>query len=522
MPTIQHRCNAAFATWAARCARLLLGTALLSAIPLSAIAGPPPAQCFFTSDHVHEGTAFRIYRSDNCGPPALTKHPLIVFSHGDGFGYKTYDAFMKALVGTSAIVVSVDQGSNMSNAGRADMMLEAIDFIYNVWDKKGRVNDSIAFIGHSRGGEAVLTAAREYRGVMNNQVDAIISLMSTDNQKGGGPLESLTGITTKSYLSLVGTRDEDVLAYCMPLVVGCSNLVRGGLSLYDRAGTEWGPWDVGGDLIDKSAKRLPGFTHGGWTSPVITDFDAASLETQRAVVHDYVTRFLRWQLFGELTERAYFTTAKESALATGVVSQYVQHTTPVQVIDTFENGVLQNSDTGKQLVTTSGPASFSELPAREHDLTAGHDTDALAIQWAGGLSKIRWTFPKSTPFDIAPTLDTTPFPYLSLRATRIFVSAFDISKPKLRIRLTDVTNAVADVVIGDDTPFVIPEASISLGITNNYNKTTNTVLNSMATLRIPLRKFTGIDRSAIRSIAILVGDDSPGGAVMVDSIELTH
>ena len=77
-------------------------------------------------------------------------------------------------------------------------------------------------------------------------------------------------------------------------------------------------------------------------------------------------------------------------------------------------------------------------------------------------------------------------------------------------------------MIGDDTPFVIPEASISLGITNNYNKTTNTVLNSMATLRIPLRKFTGIDRSAIRSIAILVGDDSPGGAVMVDSIELTH
>ena len=111
MPTIQHRCNAAFATWAARCARLLLGTALLSAIPLSAIAGPPPAQCFFTSDHVHEGTAFRIYRSDNCGPPALTKHPLIVFSHGDGFGYKTYDAFMKALVGTSAIVVSVVDSS---------------------------------------------------------------------------------------------------------------------------------------------------------------------------------------------------------------------------------------------------------------------------------------------------------------------------------------------------------------------------------------------------------------------------
>lgn len=499
---------------------------LLALVPPSAIAGPPgPVHCFFKTDHTHDGTKFRIYRIDNCVIPTQTKHPLIVFSHGEGFPYTTYGAFMQALAGTSAIVVSVDQLTWLSNAERAELMLSAIDYIYNVWNLKHLVDDSIAFVGHSRGGEAVLTAAREYSNVTQARVDAVISIMGTDNQKGGGEPETLLGDASKSYLSLAASRDEDVLGYCVPAILGCANTMRGGLTLYDRTGREWGQWDVGDSAIDRSAKRLHGFTHGGWVIPYGVDQQALNTAIQREVVHEYVTRFLRWQLFGIVGERAYFTTAKESALVAlaGVVTQYVQHSTPNLAVDTFGNASLQDSDLGQDLVATNGPASFAELPAREHDVTAEHDSGALSIRWRGGISSIRWTFPKESQYALTPTIDATPFPYFSLRATQIFANPLNASAPKLRVRLTDKNNKVADVVIGTGTPFAIPTASVAEGIIMQYSPDpVTTVTNSMATLRIPLLAFAGIDKSAIRSIAFIAGTDSQSGAVIIDSLDFTH
>ncbi len=54
--------------------------------------------------------------------------------------------------------------------------------------------------------------------------------MGTDNQKGGGEPETLLGNTSKSYLSLAASRDEDVLGYCVPAILGCGNSMRGGLT----------------------------------------------------------------------------------------------------------------------------------------------------------------------------------------------------------------------------------------------------------------------------------------------------
>ena len=433
---------------------------------------------------------------------------------------------MKALVNEGHIVASIS--ANMqNNKVRAQRMLAAIDYAKNVWIHKNRVNEKIAFIGHSRGGEAVTTAAREHFIHSGQTAGAVISLMGTDNQEGGGDPEFLLSPISTSYLALVAGRDEDVVGTCIPIINGCGNMGRNAASLYDRVGREWGFWDVGDYMIDKSIKLLPKFSHASWFNDLNGVWGINSPNyfalTQRKVVHEYVIRFLDWQLNGNTSQRQYFDGTRETNLIPGVINQYVQHSTPNLVIDTFENFVIQNNDWGKNLVFVSGPASFSEGAISLFDRTIPNDSHGLAIRWKQHEpSIIKWTFPKNGDIYHIPTADVSNYPFLSFRATQIYGSRLNKdTDPKARIRLTDIRNRSAEVLIGANTAFTLPNVELQGPLSAQFGLV-NTVTNMMRTLRIPISAFANIDLSAIRSVSIIVGQDSPQGAIVIDSIEFSH
>lgn len=494
-----------------------------TALPLPAFA----MSCLFQTEHSHAGSNFRVYYEDHCSIPNRDlSQPLIVFAPGDGFLPADYDAFMAALVEQGNVVVSI-YANLQSNEIRAERMLAAIDYVKNIWTHKQRLTDEIAFIGHSRGGEAVLTAARANFEQNGMPASAVISLMGTDSQKGGGEAEYLVSPIGEAYLAIVAGRDEDVTGLCFPMILGCKNAIRNSASLYDRVGREWGTWDVGDYLIDRSVKLLPGFSHAAWFNESTENSQNEKIgippSVQRKVIHDYVVRFLDWRFNGNEDQHAYFDGTMETDLIIGVINQYVQHSTPNLVIDTFQNSKIQDSDLGKKLVKLSGSAVFLEEDISLLDPTVPNDSDGLMIQWQNlSPSVINWSFPPEENVYQIPTIKASDFPFLSLRAVQVYSSRLnnDVAV-KARVRLVDVRNRSSEVIIGTDTPFTIPRAEIQHYIPAQFGKT-STLTNMMRTLRIPLSTFANVDLSAIRSISIIVGMDSQRGAIIVDSIEFTH
>ena len=148
---------------------------------------------------------------------ARPDYPLIVIVHGNGQDYTTYDFLLQHFAHNGFIAASVDCRYNstshgMRGLGRANVLFEHLT-ILNA-DFGATVQNNIGIMGHSRGGEAVVKAARlNQENALGHQINAVIALAPTDQYGtevlGGGHATEL--LSKVVYGLIMRRRDPGVL-----------------------------------------------------------------------------------------------------------------------------------------------------------------------------------------------------------------------------------------------------------------------------------------------------------------------
>ncbi len=477
----------------------------------------------------------RIYWPSDCSssePPGV--HPLVLMMHGDGHSHLDYGYLMSHLARNGFIAATISNGgSNLERTGQA---LTFLNFVRNSWGHSEHVANNIALIGHSRGGEAVLTVARriEELGLTHN-VNAIISLAPTDNHEGGGIHESIEGGESESFLVIYGSDDEDVFGYCtdgnlptcgMPL----GEPMRTGFSLYDRAGIEGEtePFPLYDEVVTRAMLFVERANHNKWRSNCIDVFNnfLISCDAHWNIAKGYMNAFLRWQLLDQGIYKDFFTgrwmppsVANEGAV---IHTQYTEGYGR-RVLDDFQQGGIGTNTLGGSLTSGGAIQLVAEGTTWDYDPTSPHDTQSLVVQWAPpGLAPwARWFIPNSTTPLGARWRDVRGFDFFSFRAGQVFDSPFNTEdEPKeIYVQFRDAFGGVSEFIrTGQFAELPYPrEAQVShQGVLLMVAKS------AMTTVRIPICGVKDVDFENLSQVYFWFSvPGSTSGEMFIDNLEFT-
>ncbi|MEM7308457.1 MAG: hypothetical protein AAF682_17380 [Planctomycetota bacterium] len=488
----------------------------------------------------------RIYWPNACDgtqqPPKSS--PLVLLVHGDGHDYTDYHYLMRHLAFNGYIAATINGGWGKSNVERSERVRTYLSFIRNNWEHKNFVENNIALMGHSRGGEAVFTAARKLKNDWgtDHDINAVIALAPTDNDEDDGleGLESLSGLDSESLLVIYGSQDEDVAGYCTSgTALDCGQFPFSpqatGFSLYDRAGGE-GSTDgvfIASDAIQKSMLFVQRADHNRWrdqpcVSPGIGINPPLNCEEHHDTLMGYTNAFLRWQLSGQDDYKPFFTgewtpqTVADHDI--DILTQY-SDAGGRRVIDNFESGPWNDATLGdvtKELqVTVVKKGSLYNYG----NFTAPHDTDGIVLRWSTHPLVIepwiRWTIPAGSGLFTGEYRDFSGFSALSMRVGQMDDASSNPSgEPQnFYVRMRDGN--------GVYSPKVSVNAFTDLSYPHQSNVVTplfqlkSTAKSALRTARIPLSYFSGIDLTEIVDVELVFGDnDHLQGEILLDSLEL--
>jgi len=407
---------------------------------------------------------------------ALPNYPLIVVIHGNGHDYTSYDFLLQHLARNGFVAASIDVryfngGSDvhgMRGQGRAEMLFHHLTVLRGKFGTK--LQNNIGIMGHSRGGEAVVKAARinQQQGYTHN-INAVISLAPTD-QYG---TEELRGSWVKPYFVLYGSRDGDVSGG-PPYTVGYT-VAQCGFALYDRA--------VGNK---KSMCFVYRATHNGFiTSNSDFTVGVEPVATQQAFTKAYMNAFFRWHLRNEPQWEGMFqgewTPASVSSTGAKSYMQY-RDTTP-KTVDNFEDLPVnwQQSTIGGSvthnmtLPVDPTEDKMSAAIVAGLDPKSPHDTRGLKIRWDNIGDRLEFSIPPGQS-------DIRAYSVLSFRVTQKIDSLVNPvnQSQNFRVALKDGANNERAVRVSPfyDIPFpdIRPDAA--------------NAKSAMNTVRIPLTSYT--------------------------------
>ncbi len=479
----------------------------------------------------------RIYWPSDCSssePPGV--HPLVLLMHGDGQAYTDYGYLMSHLARNGFIAATIqNSGTNLERTAQA---LTYLGFIRDHWTHRTHVQNSIGLVGHSRGGEAVLTLARRIDELnLSHSIDAIISLAPTDNDEGGaGVHESLDGDESQAYLVIYGTHDEDVLGYCTQgTAPNCgalpSNAQRTGFALFDRAGIEGEtePFPLFDEVVTRCMLFVQGANHNGFRStcggfPAIGQLGC---DEHQDIARGYMNAFLRWQLRGQTVYRQCFTGQwmPPSIEAQGVTidTQYVEGYGR-RVIDDFQDAALNTDSLGGAFTTGGVLQVLHQGPLWQWDATIPHDTRGVVVAWTppGFAPWARWSIPDGTTGLGARWRDVRGFDVLSFRAGQIHGSSFNTpgQSKDFWVALRDSAGHTSNSVkVSKFTDLRYP---IEANLITLFGQSARTVSSDMSTVRIPLCRFDGVDMANITSVTFTFSvAGSSSGELMLDNLEFS-
>lgn len=449
---------------------------------------------------------------------AQPDYPVIVIIHGNGHDYTTYDFLLEHFAKNGFIAASIDVryfngGSDvhgMAGLGRANMLFPHLTVLNTKFGAKAQNN--IGIMGHSRGGEAVLKAARinQQMGLGHN-INAIISLAPTD-QYG---TEILGGAWATPYFVLYGSRDGDIdggiwtPGYTVPMT---------GFALYDRAGG-----------AKKSMCFVYRATHNGfitgnqdapWDGDVIANMEPPA--TQQAVTKAYMNAFFRWHLKNESQWDGMFKGEwKPASVSTTGVRLYMQYKdTTVKTVDNFEGAVNWQASTIGGTVSHNGtlpvaPAEgkMSAAVVAGLDPKSPHDTQGLKVRWNGIGDTLIFSIPPAHK-------DVSAYSVLSFRVTQKVDSADNPANQSqnFRVALKDGANNERAIRVSPFYDIPYPD------IRPNHAHTKS----AMITVRIPLASYTivcagmvQVDLQDITTLTFLFSDKATG-EIEIDDIEFSN
>jgi Chlorophyllase enzyme len=439
-------------------------------------------------------------------------YPLIVIVHGNGHEFADYNFLLSHFAKNGFIAVSINckflSGGvlqhGMHGLGRAEALFKHLEVIFAKFGTKAQNN--IGIMGHSRGGEAVLKAARlNNTGGLGYNFNAIMSLAPTD-QYGS---EVLAGAWTKPYFVLFGSRDGDISG---AIYTAGYTVPQTGFALWDRANGS-----------EKTMAFVYLATHNGFVTdnhdaPWDGEAIASMLPpaTQQAVTQAYMNAYFRMKLKNEPIWKGMFTgewkPASVSSTAAQVFMQFQD--TGTRTVDKFDGVINWQASTIGGTVSAIGlPINPDEGKLRTLDGHSPHDSQGLKIQWDNNTDAVEFSIPNAQK-------DVSGFTHISVRITQKDASA---SNPvsldqNMRISLKDGANNERAVRVSSFCRIPFPDQRANV---NNRKS-------AMVSVRIPLKSYTivcagqvQVNLTDITTLALKFSENSTG-EILIDNIEFTN
>lgn len=449
---------------------------------------------------------------------AQANYPLIAIIHGNGHDYTTYDFLLEHLAKSGFIAMSIDvryfsggfDVHGMSGQGRAEALFHHLGVISAQFGPK--VENNIGIMGHSRGGDAVVKAARiNQQQALGHNINAVIALAPTD-QYGA---EALSGAWSKPFFVLYGSRDGDIdggiwtANYTVP---------QTGFAHYDRAqGSE------------KSMCFVYRATHNGfitnnndavWDGDIVANMEPVA--TQRAFSRAYMNAFFRWQLKNETQWKGMFAGewTPASVASTGA-EFYIQYQgTTTKVVDEFEGAIDWQASTIGGTVDHDGSLSVNPDEGKMSgaviaglDGKSPHDTQGLKVKWNNIGDKLVFSIP-------AAHKDVSSYSVVSFRVTQKVDSVDNLANQtqNFRVALKDGSNNERAIRISPFYTIPFPDHRPN----HAHSKS------AMVTVRIPLKSYVivcagkaQVDLTDITALTFLFSEKNTG-EIEIDNIEFSN
>lgn len=412
------------------------------------------------------------------------------------------------------------QGAN--SIGRAELLYEHLKVL------KARFGNSLqnnfGILGHSRGGEAVVHAARkildtgstvhnQLQSIGLNQLNAVISLAPTDYiaYKAVNQREKLD--KDVPFFTLYGSRDYDVdggfvtydeLTAYRPSPKEDNSLFMGtSFSLYDNAIAG------GGKTKFKTSIFVKGATHNGFITK--NDFGSVSVidvATQKRASFSYFNAFFRLTLFNEAYWQPYFTGEfiPDSVPTNNIQFQFERYT-PGIIIDDMQTGSNWSLGSGGEIVSLNGsttqPVSRivkGDLRRLDSDLRNAIQKEGTSPHLISGI-RIYWQANDILVFDVPPSLmNILSFDYLSFKIAngtrRENLKGMRVGiRDSADVEVYHALKPISKPDMRNDT--IVPPTSYPPPY---YN--TDPTKNALETIRIPLSQFqsAGVDLATVKKI----------------------
>jgi hypothetical protein len=416
-------------------------------------------------------------------------------------------------------IVSVSVDTNFANSmdslieTRADMTLAAIDAIKRMSnDAKHKLFakvdfTKVALIGHSRGGDAVVRAAKKNLARASGKrhgIRAVASLSPTDftGASSAGKM-FLDKSDVDFYAVLYGSVDCDVSG-----AGGGTSTTGTGFRHYDRA------------KCPKAMVFVQNCNHNRFNQSWPSDDPLAPVPGQtvrsraehQTLAIDYLVAMCKWHLKGDTTPSLRFTGDAANSLGVPVSLQW-SFGSNYKIIDDFET---PNNSVGGIRTTPLAPTGiiedFASITISGSPITpfVQHQTRVLHVDISAPPGSTRCL---TTAVPVAHA-NWKAFKQLAINVSANFNVAVDPPTgplPKFKVSITDTANKVSTL---DESKFV-PSPKVPW-----FHKTSagdNVTAFHLETVKTDLSKFTGIDLSKVASVAI---DIDPANAthVFFDSI----
>lgn len=468
----------------------------------------------------------------------LTQYPLVIIAHGnhrslDSLGnrigsFSGLEYLARHLASHGYIVASIDLDDmnldlSASPPGRRNrdpaIVQRGLTIIEHVraWNGfntthprfTGKVDLSqIGLIGHSRGGEAVVSAQKtnidEGRGL---NIKGVVSISPTD----------FLGITipTIPYLVVYGSADGDVS-------------VGWPFRLYDRADPLKSMIFVYGAIHNRFS------THPDWLASLDSADSRMISETEHLnIARGYCLAFLELSIHNRNPNVIFFKENLRPATVPNTIDIHTQVQDPQrEIVDNFEQGVLSranplppqlatraSSNTLGQAVTINSTGlvvptglsnALTEASLRKRDLDFfWHETIGAMLAWSS---------PGGKYITALGGRNVSSFQVLSFRVTQRAGSSRNPTGTvkNFSVALVDVASQLASVQVGTITPIPFP-----------YERLDDPSLTKSAlkTVRIPLDTFSSLNTSlnlkTVQSIEFRF-DQTSTGEIAIDDIEFSN
>ena len=402
---------------------------------------------------------------------AQPNYPVVVVVHGNSSAttsYLGYEYLLDHFARNGFIAASIHLNPGQTGTDRARVMRSHLQILFTMFGATAANN--IGIMGHSRGGEAVVIAARlNQQEAWGYNLNAVISLAPTNQYT----FENFSGAWAKPFLVIYGSLDGDLGGIGdtgFELYDHASGMNKSMAFVYrachDRFNTVWGDGD---------------FFFGQMTAA--DQAAVLSVNSHHYIAMGYMAAFYRQHLLNETEWSGIFrgewipATVQASDANMKIYTQYED--TTVRTVDDFEGPhsatSWQNSTIGGTVTQSGLPASPQENDLRTMDSQSPHLSAGLLLRWDNVTDTLTYDVP-------AGQRDVSGFNTVSFRITQKVGSASNPASQAQDLRLTLVDGGAHSRAIRvskfAEVPFPYVRGIASL------------VKSAMCTIRIPLAAYT--------------------------------